>query len=67
LMTRWIPPTELYVLTSEHVGILPFQEFFDEPLAKTGDFMRGQVVGEYTLVVRADAAHGRIVSISTTS
>lgn len=67
LMTRWIDPTELYILSEEHVGIIPFEEFFDEPLAKTGDYERGQIVGEYTLVVRHNAAHGRIVNISTTS
>lgn len=67
LMSRWCPSSQLYVVSSEFVGILPYDEFFDEPLAKTGDYERGQVVGEYTLVVKNDKAHARIMSISTTS
>jgi hypothetical protein len=67
LLTRHIKPTELYVLDTRHVGILPFTPFTDEPLAKTGDYERGQIVGEYTLVVRHAAAHARILDISTTS
>lgn len=67
LMSRWCPSSQLYVVSSEYVGILPYDEFFDEPLAKTGDYERGQVVGEYTLVVKNDKAHARIMSISTTS
>lgn len=67
LMSRWCPSSQLYIVSSEYVGILPYDEFFDEPLAKTGDYERGQVVGEYTLVVKNDKAHARIMSISTTS
>lgn len=67
LMSRWCPSSQLYVVSTEYVGILPYDEFFDEPLAKTGDYERGQVVGEYTLVVKNDKAHARIMSISTTS
>ncbi len=67
LMSRWCPSSQLYVVSSEFVGVLPYEEFFDEPLAKTGDYERGQVVGEYTFVVKNDKAHARIMSISTTS
>jgi hypothetical protein len=67
LMSRWCPSTKLYIVTSEHVGFLPYDAFFTEPMAKTGDYVRGQVIGEYGLVVRHDKAHGLIKSISTTS
>jgi len=67
LMDRWCPATELFVLDSEHIGFLPYDPFFTEELAKTGDYIRGQVVGEYGFVVRHDKAHGYITSISTSS
>ena len=67
LMDRWCPSTELYILSPEYIGILPFDPFFDEPLAKTGDFMAGQIVGEYTMIVKNDTAHARLIGISTTS
>lgn len=67
LMSRWCPSAQLYIVSSEYIGILPYEEFFDEPLAKTGDYERGQIVGEYTLVVKNDKAHARLTSISTTS
>lgn len=67
LLDRWCPTNELFILTSEKIGVIPFDEFFDEPLAKTGDYERGQLVGEYTLVVKNDKAHGFISGFSTTS
>lgn len=67
LMDRWCPSTSLYILQSEYVGVLPFDPFFEEPLAKDGDYTLGHVVGEYTLVVRNDKAHALISGISTTA
>ena len=67
LMDRWCEATKLYILTSEHVGFLAFDPFFDEEMAKSGDYLRGEIVGEYGLVVRHDKAHGLINSISSTS
>jgi hypothetical protein len=67
LMSRWCPSDELYVLSSEYVGILPFDPFFDEPLAKDGDYEKGHIVGEYGFVLKNEKAHAHITSISTSS
>lgn len=67
LRSQWCPVHDLYILQPEYIGFLPLREFYSEPLAKTGDAMKGQLIGEYTLVVRNEQAHGRITSISTTS
>lgn len=67
LMSRWCPKTKLYIVTPEHIGFIPFDAFFQEEMAKSGDYTRGEVIGEYTLVVRHDKAHGFISSISTTA
>lgn len=67
LMTRWCPSTKLYIVESQYIGFVAFDPFFQEPLDKTGDSVKGQVVGEYTLVVKNGKAHGYMKSISTTS
>lgn len=67
IKSRHIKPTELYILSTEYVGVIPFDPFFDEPLAKDGDYDKGQIVGEYTAVVKNAEAHARITAISTTS
>lgn len=67
LMSRWCPKSKLYIVESDYIGFLAYDPFFQEMLAKTGDAVKGQVVGEYGLVVKNAGAHGRISSISTTS
>jgi len=67
LMTRWCPQGTMYIIEPEYLGILPFDEFFDEPLAKTGDYERGQMVGEYTFIQKNDEAHAVIQNFSTTA
>lgn len=66
VMDRWCPSTKLYVVESQYVGFLAYEPFFQEELAKVGDSVRGQVVGEYTMVVKNDKAHALIKSISST-
>ncbi len=65
LMSRWCPSSKLYIVESQYVGFVPFDAFFQEELAQTGDSVKGQVVGEYSLVVKNDKAHGYIYGIST--
>ena len=67
LMSRWCPSAKLYVVESQYIGFVAFDPFFQEELAKTGDSTKGQVVGEYGLVVKNGKAHGFMKSISTTS
>jgi len=66
LMSRWCPSSRLYIVESQYVGFLAFDPFFQEELAKTGDSVKGEVVGEYTLVAKNDKAHAYIYGISTT-
>lgn len=67
LMDRWCPSDRLYLVESQYIGFLAYDPFFWEMLAKTGDAMKGQVVGEYTLVVKNEQAHAMIYGISTSS
>lgn len=65
LMDRWMPDAQILLLDPDHVGIVTLEPWMQEPLAKTGDYVRGEVVGEFGLVIRHPLeAHGAIVSIS---
>lgn len=65
VMDRWCPADSLYVLESQYVGFVSIDPFFEETLAKVGDATRGQVVGEFSLVVKNESAHGRWTGLST--
>ncbi len=64
IMDRWAPDATIYILDPEHVGFITYYPFTSEPLAKTGDYQRGEVVGEFTLCVRMDKAHAVITTIA---
>ncbi|WP_103108733.1 SU10 major capsid protein [Brevibacillus reuszeri] len=53
---------ELFFIDTNRIAIRPLGErsFTHEMLARTGDSLRGQVVGEYTLEFRQEKAHARI-------
>ncbi len=60
VVDRWVPSDVALVLDSSRIKIMPLQTraFFLEQLAKTGDAVNWQIVGEYTMEVRnADKAH----------
>jgi hypothetical protein len=60
IMSRWLPEDMLLVLDSSRIKVVPLagRSFAYEELAKTGDSIRGQVVGEYTIELRNENAHG---------
>jgi hypothetical protein len=49
-----IPTNKIYVFDPAKVSVLPLQnrQFTYEQLAKTGDYIKGQIVGEYTVEFR---------------
>lgn len=61
---RWAKDTEILILDPAHVGWLTLYPFTQEMLAKSGDYDRSEVVGEYTLCVRQDKAHAILTSVS---
>jgi hypothetical protein len=64
VMDRWAPSGSVYIVDPAHVGLSTYRPFQVEPLAKTGDYEREQVIGEFTLCVRQDKAHAVISAIS---
>jgi hypothetical protein len=62
VLSRWVPTGAVLLLDSSRVEVLPLarRSFQFKPLARTGDRESGQIVGEYTLELRNEAAHGVI-------
>jgi len=67
VLSRWVPRDTVVLLDSSRIQVLPLagRSFNYRPLAATGDFEKGQVLGEYTLELRNEAAHGILRGLST--
>jgi len=57
---------EMWLLTTSEIAYYPFDPFFFERLSKTGDAIKGEVVGEYGFICRGDKYHGAVLEFSTT-
>ena len=65
VMDRWCPTGTAYVLQSDKVGFFALRPMTAYELAKIGDSLRGEVVGEFSLLVANEKAHGKITGITT--
>ncbi|MHB1156093.1 MAG: SU10 major capsid protein [Phycisphaerales bacterium] len=66
VLSRWVPADSVLLIDSSRVDVLPLagRSFHYNPLARTGDKETGQIVGEYTLELRNENAHGVIRGLS---
>jgi hypothetical protein len=64
--TRWMPKDAALLLDSSRVNLLPLagRSFYFKPLASSGDYECGELIGEYTLELKNEAAHGLIRGLS---
>ncbi len=60
--TRWMPQDAVLLLDSSRISVMPLagRSFHFKPLASAGDYECGELIGEYTLELRNEAAHGMI-------
>jgi len=67
VLSRWMPRDAVLLVDSSRIQVLPLagRSFQYRSLAATGDFEKGQVLGEYTLELRNESAHGVIRGLST--
>lgn len=65
VMDRWCPTDTAYVLESGKVGFYTLRPFETNELARSGDSMKGEVIGEFSLLAANDKAHGKITGITT--
>ena len=67
LTTRWMPQDAALLLDSSRINVLPLagRSFHFKPLASGGDYECGELIGEYTVELKNEAAHGLIRDLST--
>ena len=65
--TRWLPQDAVLLLDSSRINVLPLagRSFHFKPLASSGDYESGELIGEYTLELKNESAHGLIRDLST--
>ena len=65
VMDRWCPTHTAYILQSDKVGFYSLRPFAAYELARSGDSIKGEVVGEFSLLAANNKAHGKITGITT--
>ncbi len=65
VLCRAVPPDKVLLLDSGRINVVPLagRSFHYKPLAATGDYQAGEVIGEYTLELRNENAHGMITDL----
>ena len=66
VLSRWVPADQVVLLDSSRIGVLPLagRSFHFKRLASSGDSEVGQVIGEYTLELMNENAHGVISGLA---
>jgi len=67
VLSRWVPADTVLLLDSSRIDVLPLagRSFHFKKLASSGDAEIGQIIGEYTLELRNENAHGLIRGLAT--
>ncbi|MHC4265141.1 MAG: SU10 major capsid protein [Planctomycetota bacterium] len=67
IVTRWMPQDAVMLLDSSRLNVLGLsgRSFHFKPLSSGGDYECGELIGEYTLELRNEAAHGVIRGLTT--
>ena len=66
ITSRWMPKDAVLFLDSSRASVLPLtgRSFHFKPLSSGGDYECGQLIGEYTLEMRNEAAGGLIHNLT---
>lgn len=67
VVDRNLPVGNMWILDTRYVGYITIDPFFFEDLAKTGDFEKGETIGEYGFVCAYNKAHSALTGYSTTA
>ena len=68
LVYDWMcPDSELYFINAERCGWVTFSPFQPYDIARTGDAIKKDIVGEYSFVLLNQKSHGYIYGMSTTA
>jgi hypothetical protein len=64
LLDRWASDTIINIIDPKNAGLITYSPYTQEMLAKTGDSLKGEVVGEFSLCVRQNTSHAVLTSVS---
>ncbi len=66
ILSRWMPADSVLLLDAGRIAVPPLQgrSFHYKPLSAKGDSVCGQVIGEYSLEFKNEAAHGAITGLA---
>jgi len=67
IVSRWMPQDAVLLLDSTRLSVTPLRgrSFHFKPLTSNGDYECGELIGEYTLEIRNEEAHGYIRGLAT--
>ncbi len=67
VLSRWVPADTVLLIDSSRIDVMPLigRSFHFKRLAATGDRESGQVIGEYTVEMRNEGAHGLIRGLAS--
>jgi len=67
ILSRAVPADTVLLLDSSRINVLPLasRSFHYKPLAASGDYEAGEIIGEYTTEIRNESAHGIITGLAT--
>ena len=67
ILSRYVPADAVIFLDSTKIAVVPLagRSFQYKALAVTGDYVSGELLGEYTLELRNEKAHGVLRGLST--
>lgn len=64
VIDRWQKSNEIPILKLDNIGMLTLRPWQVEDLAKTGDFEKTELIGEFTLCVKLDKSHALLTAVS---
>ena len=62
LLDRWMIDAKVPIIDIKNAGFLTLRPWKQEPLAKTGDAIKGEVVGEFTFCMKQDKSHAMLTT-----
>ncbi len=65
VMDRWCPTDMAYILQSDKIGFYTLRPFESCTLARSGCSLKGEIIGEFSVLVADDEHHGKITEITT--
>lgn len=66
LIDRWCPADKAYLLDTKKIGFYTLRPFAQYDITRGGDYIAGELIGEFSLAVANDKAHGYLDTTAST-